>query len=1325
MNKNPMHLAGYLTGVSWVVFMCGVVSASNLDLADKPLFTVASAKPNVMLAIDDSGSMDFEVLFPTNDGALWWEDGNDSFSGAGTLGQFNFQTQDPYKTVYLFPNGTGAGNRIYTNHYEIPPLPQYAFARSARYNKAYYDPAVYYEPWIDYGTTNHDDIVATSAPSDPFSGGTTFDLTSDMQTSTNNWTFRLRQGMVIPPGTVYAAEGSGSWSTAATPITVYADQDYGIRYYPATYYVELTSGSYTVKDPSGYTHSGDCASPDAQHYTYFEDRPGDLTSVNVHALGPDGVCLRRVEIKPSTTSYTGGPGRVDCADPLHCDYGEEIQNFANWFSYYRKRHLALRAGMAASFDGVGGIRTGLFTINNRQNVTMLDMDTQSETFFDSLFGIDGNGGGTPNREALDYAGQQFMRSDAAAPITHSCQQNFTLQFTDGFSVPSTGIVGNEDFLAGVPYKDDYSSTLADIAMKYYTTTLRSGAGFPSGDVPVPAGCSASPPDPKLDCNADLHMNTYTVGLNAVGTLFGVTHNTVADAYANAPAWPDVTQTRDPAQIDDLYHAAVNGRGEMFSADTPVALRTALDSALRAITSNIGSASSVSFNTGSVRAGTLVYQARFSPADWGGQLIARALHDGSGNNGCAVSDPVGTLCSNPVWDANCSLTGGPCPTTNDPTNNSPNLGSARQIITTNSTTNAGVPLSWAQLSAVQQASLNIDASGTTDSLGADRISYLRGDRSTEELNGGSFRNRKALLGDIVHGNPLYVGPPVRRYPASWTDRLGGAAPENGGTQSYADFKTAYSGRMGMVYTGANDGYLHAFRTGKLDVSGNLVSNDGKELLAYMPSQALANARHLTYTNYAHQYYVDGAPVENDVFYNDGWHSVLVGGLGVGGQGLYALNVSNPGLSAKPDPQFSEANAGSLVLWEFTDQDDPDLGYTVGPPVIVRLHNGKWGVVVGNGYNSSENDGAQSPDGDSDGVPDAHAILFVLDVETGAVLAKLDTGKGAADDPLAQNRPNGLGAVFPIDKDGDLITDYVYGGDLFGNVWRFDLTDTDPLNWHPSDYDGNASIGTPTPLFTAVDGSGNPQPITTQVQVAQHPYGLNWGVMVYFGTGKYVENGDQSPNTSMTQSFYGIWDKDFDIGQSSIDVQDALDSLKKAGFARNELQVQQIDALETASGNTFRRVTDNPLSYTTAATTKHGWYLDLKLSGGSNQGEMVIADPVVRGKAVVFTTLVPSDNPCVAGGTGFLMVLNQATGGRLQTSPFDVDKDGNFSPSDLLDFGDSGNETASGIDVTGGTPGFVLAQGHDLALIPEFDGSVTGAELNLGVPVSGRKSWWQLR
>jgi type IV pilus assembly protein PilY1 len=497
---------------------------------------------------------------------------------------------------------------------------------------------------------------------------------------------------------------------------------------------------------------------------------------------------------------------------------------------------------------------------------------------------------------------------------------------------------------------------------------------------------------------------------------------------------------------------------------------------------------------------------------------------------------------------------------------------------------------------------------------------------------------------------------------------------------------------------------------------------------MPSQALEEARQLAEPNYAHRYYVDGAPVENDVFFqgDSKRHSVLVGGLGLGGHGLYALNVTNPDLTGKPDPEFEEANANNLVLWEFTDADDADLGYTVGQPAIVRLHNGKWGVLVSNGYNSSEADGAQSPDDDSDGVPDSPAVLFVLDVESGAVMAKLDTGAGAANDPLGLDRPNGLAAVFPVDKDGDLITDYAYAGDLYGNVWRFDLIDTNASNWHVADFDGDPTLtGSPTPLFTAVDASGNPQSITTQVQVNKHPNGLSHGVTIFFGTGKYLENGDSAPNTTTTQTFYSIWDKSFFGVGTSINVLGGLSTEKKHGFVRNELQQQQINAEESASGSTYRRVTENPVTWSSGGSGSHGWYLDLKVAGGSNEGEMLIADPVVRGDAVVFTTLIPSQNPCVAGGTGFLMVLDQATGGRLKTTAFDVNNDSKFDTSDYLSFGDSGKEAASGIDVTGGTPGFILAGGKDLAVIPEFDGSVSEEELDLGIPVKGRKTWRQLR
>lgn len=715
----------------------------------------------------------------------------------------------------------------------------------------------------------------------------------------------------------------------------------------------------------------------------------------------------------------------------------------------------------------------------------------------------------------------------------------------------------------------------------------------------------------------------------------------------------------------------------------------------------------------------------------------ALHDGSGNNGCSGSDKIGKVCPNPVWDASCTLTGGACASTGA-TIASPNLGTSRQILTYNPTGTTGVSFNWANLGAAQKTALR---GSDNEATGMARLGYLRGDRGCEQGSTGTcsytdgtntfntqdFRSRESLLGDIVHGSPLYVGFPARRYPATWVDNLGGTAPENGATvQTYSNFKTLYEERMTMVYAGANDGLLHGFETGKYNTSGSLVSgNQGKELLAYMPSQVLAKARQLTDPSYSHRYYVDGAAQENDVFFqgDNKWHTVLAGNLGAGGQGIYALNITNPDLASKPDLEFSESNASSLVLWEFTDADDPDLGYTVGQPVIVRLHNGKWGVLVPNGYNSSEADGAPSPDDNTDTHPDSPAVLFVLDIETGAVLAKLDTGVGAANDPLSQNRPNGLAAVFPVDKDGDFIMDYAYAGDLFGNVWRFDLTDTDPTNWQVADFDGDPAIkGAAAPLFTAVDAGGNSQSITTQVQINKHPNGLSHGVLVYFGSGKYLETGDNSPDTSTTQTFYAIWDKSFFNVGTSIDALASLSSLKKHGFVRNELQQQQINAVETVSGDIFRRVTDNSVAW----SSSHGWYLDLKMAGGSNEGELVIADPVVRGDAVIFTTLIPSQNPCIAGGTGFLMILDQATGGRLNQSAFDVNNDYLFDGDDSLGFGDGGNEAASGKNITGGTPGFVLDdKGNDIALVPEFNGSVTEEELNLGVADMGRKTWRQMR
>jgi type IV pilus assembly protein PilY1 len=204
------------------------------------------------------------------------------------------------------------------------------------------------------------------------------------------------------------------------------NESIGVEYFPATYYNKTTSSlAYSVNGSSG-----NCANPNAAHYALFQQSPSTLTAID--ALGPDGSCLTKVVIDPAITSYTNDGSRSEC--PNTCTYANEIQNFANWFSYYKKRHLALRAGMAQAFTGVQSINTGLFTINSRNDVSMRDLDITADksSLFNSLYRIDGNGGGTPNRAALKHAAGQYARTNTGAPITAECQKNFTLLFTDGF-----------------------------------------------------------------------------------------------------------------------------------------------------------------------------------------------------------------------------------------------------------------------------------------------------------------------------------------------------------------------------------------------------------------------------------------------------------------------------------------------------------------------------------------------------------------------------------------------------------------------------------------------------------------------------------------------------------------------------------------------------------------------------------------------------------------------------------------------------------------------------------------------------------------------------
>ena len=1345
--------------------------------ANEPLFLAGTVKHNVMLAIDDSGSMDFETLFNVNDGALWLGNNGSfvkpdgTFNDAGENGVLSQKKGGKY--VYLLPNGrngTYDGRKLNSGFYSVPPIKPFAFARSAAFNKAYYDPAAQYDPWPSYGGLSFSDIDATSAPFDPRrSSQSNIDLTSDIDTTgKNQWGFEVKDtdmpctdagGACGSTGTKHytyfpahyyvvndtdsytftpsngvtefdsnrsillegeAAVRSGQYQLASstsssissdslktaasggdyvgvdgniassydsppnasagqldfsfspketgnhviwlrrkmasgnedslwinllgvgrTEISVpnndewvdVSDEDWNkwfeghnhsdgwiwepwggvnfaqagvtetlrIRYREPNVYIDQVLITPEAAAPSGVATTSltpsdsvvrDCATDaDPSHYAAFIADTSQFSS-DIDAIGPGGECLTRVDIKPAQASYSylDKDGTTQTRT-----YDQEITNFANWFTYYRRRHQAVRGGLASAFQGLGGIQTGLFWINNRRNVSMYDMDnaTDVKSFLTEQYDYVSKGG-TPNREALVHAAQQFKRTGTGAPITQECQKNFTLLFTDGFSNDSdiTGI-GNEDGAAGAPYQDSYSDSLGDIAYKYYEENLRTDL-TPTGKVKVPAGCSATTPDPSLDCNTNLHMNTYTAGLGAEGTLFGVTHNEVADAYSNHPTWPD-TGLRDKRMIDDLYHAAVNGRGEMFNALTPVELRTELSSALRDIIASIGNSSSVTFNTGTLNSESLVFSASFNSTAWSGNLAARELDPNSGD----VTD-------NPVWNASARL---------DAQNPDD-----RVILTYSNTSGDGVPFGWdtAVLDSGQQADLNTSSSGTSDALGEQRLNYLRGDRTGE---GQQFRNRSSVLGDIVHSTPLFVGNPKLNWPDT--------GPFGVSSDRYSNFRNiTAAGRPPVVYVGANDGMIHGFNAKEATADGG-----GQEVLAYVPrsvysSSANEGLNYLTHPDYGHRYYVDLSPQAVDVYTKasptgpEAWRTVLVGGLRNGGVGFFALDVTNPA-------NFSEANAADLVLWEFNESHDSRLNYVTSEPVVGLMPNNRWAMILGNGWANGSD---------------------TLDEKTGVFIVYMDGGldgtwvEGDDYEFIAMGDTGGMSAVQPLDTDGDFIVDRIYGGDREGNMWVADVSASNSVNWRSAYLEGNNNSA-PKPLFKATDGSASPgasQPISSRplvVRNVESPVGTEGSdgedFLVLFGTGSYFTNGDAS-NTN-EQTFYGVWDRgDADLTRTNLVEQSIITSSN--GLLR-ESSGAVIDWSNTAGNG-----------------REYGWYMDLP-----ETGERVMNPAQLRGEIVFFETFTPSQSACDGGGTSWLMSVG-LDGSNPENPVFDTNNDSVIDSTD---------------------------------------------------------------
>lgn len=819
-----------------------------------------------------------------------------------------------------------------------------------------------------------------------------------------------------------------------------------------------------------------------------------------------------------------------------------------------------------------------------------------------------------------------------------------------------------------------SNTLADVAAYYYNTDLRTavaadGTGTCDGPIIAPATvandlCANNVPTYGKDQATYQHMTTFTLGLGSQGKMIyapqdgsdywndksGDFYDVMKATTANTAtgicswqtsgncAWP-TPGSNSNANIDDMWHAAVNGHGTYFSATDPTSLSKSLTSTLSAI-KNIprpGTAAAAASSNPNVSASdNYVFSSSYKSVEWYGELIRQQITE----TGTLTAQNWSAMklldCATTYWTASTSYTAGAvyqygtapnakCYSVNTDYISGASFDSsgadtanttivhvdetattlvnatplaARTIYTKGTTTL--IPFTWSSLvsagldsyfkapnityvssasglsqfcsgggclSASLQSNYTIATGGAA---GEALVNYLRGDRTYENTY---YRKRIHVLGDIVSSEARYVQAPLFTY----------------NDTNYTAFKALQAARTGIVYVGANDGMLHAFNAAT-----------GQEAWAYVPGIVLPDIYKLADKDYAnnHQFMVDNSPETGDICpkapsgtcTDSEWKTILVGGLNRGGKGYYALDVTDP--------------ASPKLLWEFTHAN---LGYTYGNPRITKLKDGTWVVLVSSGYNNT-----------ADGI----GRLFVLNANTGALINTISTGVGTAALPSGISRISAH-VLLPM-TDNTVVA--AYGGDTYGNLWRFDV---------------NNNIGAATStddahlLVTFKDPGGTVQPVTVKPLEAT----ISGRPVVFVGTGRFL--GTTDVTDTQTQSFYAV--------------KDNLDSttlgnprLAATNFVKQTLTSTTCPADSPITictpGQTVRLTTANPVDW----TSKNGWYMDF-LTGGERSS----TDPALGLGTLLFTTIAPSSanaNACGSDGEGssFVYALDYLTGKALSTA-----------------------------------------------------------------------------
>ncbi len=918
--------------------------------------------------------------------------------------------------------------------------------------------------------------------------------------------------------------------------------------------------------------------------------------------------MTRVDIVSSGTfPKASTAARTDCASASICTYAEELQNFANWYSYYRIRLSLMKTSTGKAFLSIDDrFRVGFITINPNSPVTSSKYlpvgkfdAPQRSSFYTKLYAQATNGS-TPLREALSRVGRYYAgvtnginSGMGADPMQYSCQTNYALLTTDGYWNGNNddqnltgGQVGNQDnansgytqrstgaFDGGLAGS---TSTLADVAAYYYKTDLRTAGILAPNNVPTN----------NKDTNSAQHMVTFTLGLGLEGNLDYISNYESAPTgdFARIKAgavgcswtagtcdWP-VPLANEPSTLDDLWHAAVNGRGSYFSASDPNSLALGLQSALAQLrVQTAAAAASATSSPNITQTDNYIFSSTFRTGIWDGEIVAQRIDVTTGNVLPAIA-----------WAAQALLDAKTSPSSdgrNIFTIDESAGGKKKPFTFANLTSSVAgsilpeQPYFVNKCGAFAQCTLLTVAQQLIANNGTNLVDYLRGQRQFETFNApetiAPFRTREHVLGDPINATPAFVQEP--RY------RFGDAV-----LPTYDTFKTANASRQAALYIGANDGMLHA-----------LDGNTGSELWAYVPRIIMPKMHTLATANWGatHRFSVDGSPQIMDAYLGGAWKTVLVAGLNGGGRGYYALDVTDP--------------ASPKVLWEICSDAtlcqvaDADIGYTFGNPVIAkRASDNKWVAFVTSGLNNV------SP---GTGI----GYMYTLDLATGAILNKVSTGFGSLTAPSGLNRMAGFADNFSFDNTAK----YLYGGDLWGNLWKFDT-----------------STSTPTVLniVQLKDGAGRPQSITTRPELAA----INGFPVVFVGTGRYIGVNDLPDPATLVppqpfayqNSLYGIKDK----------------GTTYANFRAGATVMNTINDFGTS-----RTTSNNKVNW----TLQDGWYVDFN-PANSSPGERMNLDPqLVQGTLIVVTN-VPSNTACTVGGDSWVYQFDYSNGTYVSTSAGNV-------------------------------------------------------------------------